>query len=237
MGTIKTYNGRNNFLNTYFISIPFYIFLGCSRRRDVSSNTKSFHEEAGSTVGVGQGGLLTPVSPFMKISSSSPSTTSSSTGELDSEFFTLGPSMLNKDDGHRKKGSQQTIVDMGAPLSPFHYQLKKVGLSCSSVQVGSVLMAELAGPIFGVESPRAIPNAYLWMGMSFLLALAGLGAHQQVWEDPKVDVERLGIVSEDSVLAITSAGDNVLHYALAAKCKAIHAVGRCFTSLAEVKTC
>jgi len=113
MGTIKTLNGRNNFLNTYVISIPYYVFLGCSRRRDVSINTKSFHEEAGSNVGINQGGLLTPASPFTKIPSPS------ATADLP-EFFTLGPSML---DG---KGLQQTIVDMGAPLSPFHYQLRKV---------------------------------------------------------------------------------------------------------------
>lgn len=37
-------------------------------------------------------------------------------------------------------------------------------------------------------------------------------------------MERLGINADDSVLAITSAGCNVLHYALSARCKAIHAV-------------
>lgn len=118
MGTIKTYNGRNNFLNTYLISIPYYVFLGCSRRRDVSTNTKAFHEEAGSSVGINQGGLLTPVSPFLKISP--PSTPA----ELP-EFFTLGPSMLES------KGLEQTIENMGAPLSPFHYQLRKVSVASS----------------------------------------------------------------------------------------------------------
>lgn len=38
-------------------------------------------------------------------------------------------------------------------------------------------------------------------------------------------MRKLGINADDSVLAITSAGDNVLHYALAAQCKRIHAVG------------
>lgn len=40
-----------------------------------------------------------------------------------------------------------------------------------------------------------------------------------------MDVKKLGINKEDHVLAITSAGDNVLHYALAAQCERIHAVG------------
>jgi len=44
------------------------------------------------------------------------------------------------------------------------------------------------------------------------------------WEDPDVDVKKLNITASDRVLAITSAGDNVLHYALAAGCEKIHAV-------------
>jgi len=64
-------------------------------------------------------------------------------------------------------------------------------------------------------------HIYGWVSFSIS---ATASTDHQVWEDPKVDVERLGINSEDSVLAITSAGDNVLHYALAARCKAIHAV-------------
>jgi betaine lipid synthase len=44
------------------------------------------------------------------------------------------------------------------------------------------------------------------------------------WEDPDVDVKKLNINASDRVLAITSAGDNVLHYALAAGCERIHAV-------------
>ena len=139
MGTIKTYNGRNNFLNTYFISIPYYVFLGCSRRRDVSTNTKAFHEDAGSSVGINQGGLLTPVSPFMKVEN--PSHTAEAP-----EFFSLGPSMLES------KGLEQTIVDMGAPLSPFHYQLRKVSLAIVTAE----LMPELASPVSRIQSPRAV---------------------------------------------------------------------------------
>jgi hypothetical protein len=48
-----------------------------------------------------------------------------------------------------------------------------------------------------------------------------------------VDVRKLDINKEDHILAITSAGDNVLHYAVAAGCERIHAVGRCETGLAD----
>jgi betaine lipid synthase len=37
------------------------------------------------------------------------------------------------------------------------------------------------------------------------------------WEDPAVDVEKLKIQDGDSILCITSAGDNVLHYATKAQ--------------------
>ena len=43
------------------------------------------------------------------------------------------------------------------------------------------------------------------------------------WEDPKVDKDLLNITSTDSILAITSAGDNILSYALC-KPRRIHAV-------------
>ncbi|KAJ9102622.1 hypothetical protein QFC19_004731 [Naganishia cerealis] len=36
------------------------------------------------------------------------------------------------------------------------------------------------------------------------------------WEDPQCDIDRLGIKDGDSLLCITSAGDNVLHYAIKA---------------------
>ena len=38
-------------------------------------------------------------------------------------------------------------------------------------------------------------------------------------------MKKLGVNKDDHILAITSAGDNVLHYALAAQCQRIHAVG------------
>lgn len=52
-------------------------------------------------------------------------------------------------------------------------------------------------------------------------------------------MRKLGINKDDHVLAITSAGDNVLHYALAAQCERIHAVGMSidvFSILSDVDT-
>lgn len=57
------------------------------------------------------------------------------------------------------------------------------------------------------------------------------------WEDPYVDMEHLNIGPDDSMLVITSAGDNALHYAIAGRPKRIHAVDMnpCQGHLLELK--
>lgn len=146
MGTIKLHNARNNFLNSWFVQIPYYVFLGCSRQRDASAASKAFEFEAGSRIGMGQGGLLTPVSPFLtNTGGSSPfaSPNLDKTMAMSSVIppeFSLGPSAM--EGTNRYKGVQhgeweQTIRDVGAPLSPFHYQLRKVRLCSPNGQAKS----------------------------------------------------------------------------------------------------
>lgn len=57
------------------------------------------------------------------------------------------------------------------------------------------------------------------------------------WEDPYVDMEHLNLGPNDSIFCITSAGDNALHYACAAKPARIHAVDMnpCQGHLLELK--
>ncbi|KAK4700778.1 betaine lipid synthase, partial [Phenoliferia sp. Uapishka_3] len=57
------------------------------------------------------------------------------------------------------------------------------------------------------------------------------------WEDPAVDMQHLGLTQDDSVLCITSAGDNALHYAIEAQPKRIHCVdfNPCQGHLLELK--
>ena len=57
------------------------------------------------------------------------------------------------------------------------------------------------------------------------------------WEDPYVDMEHLDLGPSDSILCITSAGDNALHYAATAKPHRIHAVDMnpCQGHLLELK--
>lgn len=95
-----------------------YVFLGCSRSRDATSSAKAFEVEAGNKLGQGNGGLLTPASPFIIDPLESPSIFGRRASIPD---FSLGPAMQSKD------GYSQTLFEAGAPLSPFHYQLRKVG--------------------------------------------------------------------------------------------------------------
>jgi betaine lipid synthase len=57
------------------------------------------------------------------------------------------------------------------------------------------------------------------------------------WEDPYVDMQHLSLGKDDSILCITSAGDNALHYAIAAEPQRIHCVdmNACQGHLLELK--
>lgn len=48
------------------------------------------------------------------------------------------------------------------------------------------------------------------------------------WEDPFEDMKVLDLTSEDSMLVITSAGDNALHYAIEAGPKRVSIVCKVF---------
>lgn len=64
---IKSYNGRNNFVLPWIVQIPYYVFLGCSRSRDISKNIQAFDVDSGNLVGLAPG-LKTPASPFAPLS-------------------------------------------------------------------------------------------------------------------------------------------------------------------------
>ncbi|KAH0445918.1 hypothetical protein IEQ34_025248 [Dendrobium chrysotoxum] len=57
------------------------------------------------------------------------------------------------------------------------------------------------------------------------------------WEDPYVDMQHLNLTKDSSILCITSAGDNALHYAISAEPKRIHCVdmNACQGHLLELK--
>lgn len=103
-----------------------YVFLGCSRQRDASITAKAFEVEAGNKIGQGRGGLMTPTSPFTAPVIGSPTIDRVKGVNGVPDFFSLGPSMVEKSLGSAGQEWTQTIQDVGAPLSPFHYHLRKV---------------------------------------------------------------------------------------------------------------
>ncbi len=74
--------------------------------------------EAGNRLGQGRGGLLTPSSPF----SVSPMSSPEKLGAVPE--ITLGPAAIER--AVAEGEYTQTLFEAGAPLSPFHYQLRKV---------------------------------------------------------------------------------------------------------------
>ena len=90
-----------------------YVFIGCSRSRDASVAAAAFELQAGNRLGQGHTGLLTPTSPL----NMSPFATPMMEKLMNIPDFSLPPSVNDM---------EQTIFDVGATFSPFHYQLRKV---------------------------------------------------------------------------------------------------------------
>lgn len=71
--------------------------------------------------------------------------------------ITLGPAALER--AVAEGEYTQTLFEAGAPLSPFHYQLRKVGYE------GQIyLTAGLACPVPGGEGAPGVPHAHLRLG-------------------------------------------------------------------------
>ena len=64
---------------------------------------------------------------------------------------------------------------------------------------------------------RTFVYSFTWVGRRSIIPALHLLTKQK--EDPSEDVKYLKLTSYDSVFVITSAGDNALHYAIAAKPK------------------
>ena len=48
---VKSYNGRNRFILPLIVRIPYYIWIGCSRKRDTSRFVHAFEIEGGNMLG------------------------------------------------------------------------------------------------------------------------------------------------------------------------------------------
>lgn len=134
---VKSYNGRNHFFIPFIVRIPYYIWVGCSRKRDTSRFVHAFEIEGGN--------LLGNCSPVHRPTVPVPT---ASLPDLD-----LGPAALGDLQNANLKEKSAVIVNVTPPLryiqgmlssnssgssqspvhSSFHYQLKHVRYqSCSA---------------------------------------------------------------------------------------------------------
>ncbi|PWN29952.1 hypothetical protein BDZ90DRAFT_228998 [Jaminaea rosea] len=216
-GTIKCFNGRNNFVIPFIVRIPFYVWIGCSRDRDTTKAVQAFEIEAGNRV------ICPPSFPELSFShilaqKQEEDATARSSAlrrlSLAQSTSTSSSSLVRRrgsDDGESDEslgdeGSGSWRLDLGPqlPLSSFHYQRRQWRLPFVDSKFSEMFRTWIYG---------------------------------FTWEDPYVDIEHMAIKPTDSVLCITSAGDNALHYAIAAKPERIHCVDMnpCQGHLLELK--
>ncbi|KAJ7647411.1 hypothetical protein FB45DRAFT_893372 [Roridomyces roridus] len=184
-GTIKSFNGRNNFIIPFIVRIPYYIWLGRPRSCDISRTCHAFEVEGGNMIG-----NCSPVPLRATVAPVEDVVPSLQIGE---------PAM------QLQRTRSQTVIDITPPYSSFHYHL---------------------------NTPWRLPYYEQPVHKEFRTFI-----YSFTWEDPFEDMKHLGLTSADHVFAITSAGDNALHYAVAAAPQRIHCVDMnpCQGHLMELK--
>lgn len=203
-GTIKCYNGRNRFVIPFLVRIPFYVWIGCSRDRDTTKAVQAYEIEAGNRV------ICPPSFPELSFAH----LLAEKQEQADDEFRSTG--------FHRR---QSTMTESSSTSSLIRRRpgTPEDGDSMDSADVPSVrldLGPKLPLSSFHYQSKQwrlpFVDNKFSEMFRTWIYGFT--------WEDPYVDIKHMNTQPTDSVLCITSAGDNALHYAIAAKPQRIHAV-------------
>ena len=181
----RVYPGRNTF--GPFASIPYYVWLGCKARRDLSSRLSVFGADPLTPLLSPGLTASTPVMEAIPDLSLAPSLTASTS--LPGLSDALSGSVL-------APAAAPALVEIpfegtGSALSAFYYQKHNYRM-----------------PYIHGQDQRQF--------RSFIYGFT--------WEDPQDDMKRMKIGKNDTVMCITSAGDNALHYAIEGKPKRIHCV-------------
>ncbi len=212
-GTIKCFNGRNNFVLPFVVRIPYYIWLGCSRQRNTNAAVQAFEVEAGNRT------VVPPSFPdlsFQRLLSNNRSNSDLGGGHSTATLSRSDSSDNNTLTRRRRSSVEERWSDSGSlralkldlgpqyPLSSFHYQKRQWRLPFVDDKFADMFRTWIYG---------------------------------FTWEDPYVDMRDLQLNADDNILCITSAGDNALHYAAAAESKRINCVDMnpCQGHLLELK--
>jgi betaine lipid synthase len=124
-------------------------------------------------------------------------------------------------DTPKEAKSVATVIDITPPFSSFHYQVKNVS---HGIVVEAILTTVQPWRLPYYEQPvhkefRTFIYSFTWVSFSIFRASSIVSKRGQ--EDPVEDMKHLQLTKEDSILVITSAGDNALHYAIAAQPKRV----------------
>ncbi len=127
-GTVKSYNGRNNFIIPKLVQIPYYVFLGSSRYRPEVSSARKLHHSL-SPVLRQDNELVppyaTPLSPWHDPNAGGMLDKVEGTPE---ELFLGDSGYASGGEGDDSRVERPLEVGMlSARLSPFDYQIRKVG--------------------------------------------------------------------------------------------------------------
>ncbi|KAG2364762.1 hypothetical protein BDR07DRAFT_1607868 [Suillus spraguei] len=139
-------------------------------------------------------------------------------------------------------------------VSRFCHAFEVEGGTCSAIDSETIPPLEIGEPVLKTQASHAdalitvtppLSSFHYHLGRPWRLPYYEQAVHQAfrtfiysfTWEDPEVDMKYLNLGPEDSMLVITSAGDNALHYAIAAQPKRIHCVDMnpCQGHLLELK--
>ncbi|SGY13011.1 BQ5605_C043g12060 [Microbotryum silenes-dioicae] len=225
--TIKSFNGRNHFVLPWIVRIPYYVNLMTSRRADTSRANVAYKVDAGNTISA----------------SASPLLVAARQSNVDLPALNIGLAALSRRNSSpqqlcrsKSQASATTRIDVSPveQLSSFHYGKRQFRMPYLDSPVHKEFRTWIYG--FTVSASSCLPLAPQAVAedrLRFVLILQ--------WEDPAVDMKYLKPTKDDSILCITSAGDNALHYAIAGEPgqqpRRIHAVDMnpCQGHLLELK--
>ena len=178
-GTIKCFNGRNNFVVPFIVRIPFYVWIGCSRARDTTKAVQAYEVESGNRVvcppsfpELSFNHILAQQQEQKEAHSSALArkqlTSSSSTSSL---VRRRGSDADQSDSSGSGSADDAIRLDLGPklPMSSFHYQRRQWRLPFVDTKFSEMFRTWIYG---------------------------------FTWEDPYVDMEYMKLKPTDSVLLL-----------------------------------
>lgn len=197
----------------FIVRIPFYVWIGCSRSRDTNKAVQAYEVESGNRV------VCPPSFPELSFN------------------HILAQQQEQKEEAHSSALTRKALTSSSSTSSLVRRRGSDAENSDTTDSGDDAVRLDL-----GLKLPMSsfhyqrrqwrlpfVDNKFSEMFRTWIYGFT--------WEDPYVDMEYMKLKSTDSVLCITSAGDNALHYAIAGKPQRIHCVDMnpCQGHLLELK--